>query len=95
MHNILHNTSHVVNGVTGAPRGAPDAHLETADIHELHALLHSQNLAAIDKFSALSPSLSEALGAERFQQLSTAVDNLEFTRGADLLRETLVVALAS
>ena len=78
-----------------APRGAPDAHFETADIHELHALLHSQNLAAIDKFSALSPSLSEALGAERFQQLSTAVDNLEFTRGADLLRETLVVALAS
>ena len=62
-----------------------------ADIEELCALLECQNLAAIEKFSLLSPSLSEILGAVRFDRLHEAIDNLNFQLGAELLRETLLV----
>jgi PAS domain S-box-containing protein len=61
----------------------------SADIDDLRALLECQNLAAIDKFTALSPSLSEFVGAVRFERLSEAIDNLDFQLGAELLRETL------
>src|SRR6202030_4273360 len=61
-----------------------------ADINELCALLECQNLAAIDKFCLLSPSLSELVGAVRFDRLRDAIDNLDFQLGADLLRETLL-----
>jgi PAS domain S-box-containing protein len=60
-----------------------------ADIHELCALLECQNLAAIDKFGLLSPSLSELVGAVRFDRLRDAIDGLDFQLGAELLRETL------
>jgi PAS domain S-box-containing protein len=65
--------------------------LGNADIEELCALLESQNLAAIDRFGLLSPSLSERVGAVRFDRLRDAIDNLEFQLGAELLRETLQV----
>jgi PAS domain S-box-containing protein len=60
-----------------------------ADISELCALLECQNLAAIDRFCVLSPSLSELVGAVRFDRLRDAIDNLDFQLGAELLRETL------
>jgi hypothetical protein len=61
------------------------------DIEELCALLECQNLAAIDRFGSLSPSLSEMVGAVRFDRLRDAIDNLNFQLGAELLRETLFV----
>ena len=51
------------------------------------ALFESQDLAALDKFEILSPSLSEVLGALRFDRLRDAVENLDFRQGARLLRE--------
>jgi PAS domain S-box-containing protein len=60
-----------------------------ADINGLCALLESQNLAAIDRFCVLSPSLSELVGAVRFDRLRDAIDNLDFHLGAELLREAL------
>jgi PAS domain S-box-containing protein len=62
-----------------------------ADIEELCALLECQNLAAIDKFELISPSLSGLVGAVRFDRLRDAIDNLNFQLGAELLRETLLV----
>ena len=60
-----------------------------ADIDQLRALLECQNLAAIDKFASLAPSLSDLVGAVRFERLREAVDNLDFQLGAELLREPL------
>jgi HPt (histidine-containing phosphotransfer) domain-containing protein len=60
------------------------------DFDELRALLESQNLAAIDRFSLLSPSLSSLMGAVRFERLRDAVDNLEFQLGAELLHQALL-----
>jgi CheY-like chemotaxis protein len=62
------------------------------DIEALCALLECQNLAAMDKFALLSPSLSELVGAVRFERLREAIDNLDFQLGAQLLRETVVAA---
>jgi hypothetical protein len=59
----------------------------SADIDELCALLESQNLAAVDKFGLLSLSLSETLSTARFDRLRDAIDDLDFQRGAELLRE--------
>jgi PAS domain S-box-containing protein len=61
------------------------------DIDELCALLESQNLAAVDKFGLLSPSLSELVGTVRFERLRDAVDNLDFQLGADLLRQAALL----
>jgi PAS domain S-box-containing protein len=71
---------------TGA-KAANRPNIGTADIDELCALLESQNLAAIDKFGLLSLSLSEILSAARFERLRGAIDDLDFQRGAELLRE--------
>jgi PAS domain S-box-containing protein len=62
--------------------------IDSEDIKELCALLECQNLAAIDKFCRLSPSLSELVGAVRFDRLREAIDNLDFQLGAELLRES-------
>jgi PAS domain S-box-containing protein len=65
----------------------------TAELDELCALLDSQNLAALDKFNLISPSLGETVGALRFDRLRNAIENLDFHQGAQLLRETrLLVA---
>jgi PAS domain S-box-containing protein len=61
----------------------------SADIDELCGLLESQNLAAVDKFALLSVSLSETLTVARFERLRDAIDDLDFQRGAKLLREAV------
>ncbi len=72
---------------------ARDAHAEIApridfaEIDELCALLEAQNLAAVEKFEALSPSLREMLDTASFDRLHDAVENLDFHLGAELLRE--------
>lgn len=66
-----------------------------ADVDALCALLECQNLAAIDRFASLSPSLSERVGAVRFERLREAIDNLDFQLGAELLRETLLAGSAA
>jgi PAS domain S-box-containing protein len=63
--------------------------ISNADIDELCGLLECQNLSAIDKFGLLSPSLSEVVGAVRFDRLREAIENLNFQLAAELLRETL------
>jgi len=73
-----------------APADAGAAPLSTigaADIDELYALLNTRNLAALDQFSRLVPSLNELLGAVRFGRLRDAMDNLDFPLSARLLRE--------
>jgi hypothetical protein len=59
----------------------------TVELDELCALLESQNLAALDKFNLISPSLGETVGALRFDRLRNAIENLDFHQGAQLLRE--------
>jgi len=60
------------------------------DIDELCELLDSQNLAAVDRFKLLSTPLGKLLGAVRFERLRVAVEDLEFERGAELLRQARV-----
>ena len=76
-----------------ADNGAKATHgpnIGATDIDELCALLESQNLAAIDKFSLFSPSLSELVGTVRFDRLRDAIDNLDFQLGAELLRQAVL-----
>ena len=61
--------------------------LEISDIDGLRALLESQNLAAVDRFGALSESLCRILHPTRFERLREAIDGLDFTRAAALLRD--------
>jgi len=70
-----------------AAKTADPRDIHTADIDELCTLLECQNLAAIDKFALLAPSLSELVGIVRFDRLREAIDNLNFALGAGLLRE--------
>jgi signal transduction histidine kinase/DNA-binding response OmpR family regulator/HPt (histidine-containing phosphotransfer) domain-containing protein len=70
-----------------AGAAAAAATVTRADLEELRVLLESQNLAAVDKFEAMSPSLRCALDGTRFSGLREAVENLEFQLGADLLRD--------
>jgi PAS domain S-box-containing protein len=70
--------------------GVPRPNIGNADIEELCALLECQNLAAIDKFGLISPSLGDLVGAIRLDRLRDAIDNLDFQLGAELLRETLL-----
>jgi HPt (histidine-containing phosphotransfer) domain-containing protein len=75
---------------TGATRnGHPN--IDNADLEELYTLVESQNLAALEKFTALSPMLIEVLDAARYDRLSDALGNLDFRVGAELLRGVLSV----
>ena len=58
------------------------------EIVDLGMLLETQNLAAVEKFSALAPALEEMLEAGCYARLRDAVENLDFQLGADLLRHT-------
>jgi PAS domain S-box-containing protein len=70
---------------------AAAADIDPTDIEELSVLLESQNLAAVDKFSSLSPSLHAMLDTARFERLRSAVDDLDFQLGAELLRKAVAV----
>jgi two-component system, sensor histidine kinase and response regulator len=65
--------------------------IDNADLEELYTLVESHNLAALDKFTALSPLLIEVLDAARYERLSDALANLDFRVGAELLRGVLSV----
>jgi len=71
-------------------KSAPSPKIVHGDIRELCELLESQNLAAIDRFSLLSSSLSDLVGAVRFDRLRDAIDNLDFQLGAELLHQALL-----
>jgi HPt (histidine-containing phosphotransfer) domain-containing protein len=70
-------------------KAPPQPNIGIADVDELYALLDSGNLEALDKFSLLSPSLNELLGAARFDRLRDAMEDLDFLLGAELLRESV------
>jgi HPt (histidine-containing phosphotransfer) domain-containing protein len=67
--------------------GSPS--LVKKDIDELLKLLDDQDMAAEERFVDLSHSLRECLDAARFGSLEDAIDNLEFRRGAELLRSAI------
>jgi CheY-like chemotaxis protein len=71
------------------PAAASPPNMGKADVDELCALLEHQNLAAVERFGLLSPSLSGLIGAVRFERIREAVENLDFSLGAELLREAL------
>jgi HPt (histidine-containing phosphotransfer) domain-containing protein len=58
-----------------------------AQLDGLCCLLERQDLGALEKFKSLSLSLSELLGALRFDRLRDAVENLDFRQGLQLLCE--------
>jgi PAS domain S-box-containing protein len=60
---------------------------DEAKVDELYALLDHQNLEALDRLTSLSTALPGLIGAERFERLREAVEDLDFKRGATLLRE--------
>jgi len=62
-------------------------HIKTTEIDELCTLLDAHNLSAIERFGAVSQSLRDNLHSARFDRLSEAIDNLDFTQAAALLRE--------
>jgi signal transduction histidine kinase/DNA-binding response OmpR family regulator/HPt (histidine-containing phosphotransfer) domain-containing protein len=67
----------------GCPEGSA---IGVAEIEEFCALLETQNLDAVDRFTALSPSLRLMLDTQCFADLNEAVENLDFQRGAEVLR---------
>jgi PAS domain S-box-containing protein len=72
-------------------QAVPHENASTTQLTELCALLESQNLAALDKFTLISASLSDSVGPLRFDRLRAAVENLDFQLGAQLLREAMLV----
>ncbi|HEY3653569.1 MAG TPA: response regulator [Steroidobacteraceae bacterium] len=75
---------------TGATR-KDHPNIDNADLEELCTLVEDQNLAALDKFAALSPLLIEVLDAACYDQLSDALGNLDFRLGTELLRGVLAI----
>jgi CheY-like chemotaxis protein len=76
------------NGADPGASSAVPPLVDNAQISELYSLLESQNIAAIETFAMLLPTLRGVVGAVRLQRLSDAIDNLDFQLGAQLLRET-------
>jgi signal transduction histidine kinase/CheY-like chemotaxis protein len=62
--------------------------IASSDIEELCQLLEGQDLAALDRFDALAQAWGEWLGEGRFGLIREAIDSLDFTGSAKLLRET-------
>ncbi len=75
---------------TGA-KAANSPNAGMAQLDELCALLESQNLVALDKFTLISDSLGNSVGALRFDRLRDAIEGLDFQLGAQLLREAMLV----
>jgi HPt (histidine-containing phosphotransfer) domain-containing protein len=64
--------------------------LDGTVINELRDLLDKQDLAVIERIGSLSSALSARLGAERFNRLRDAVEELDFPRGVKVLDEANV-----
>jgi PAS domain S-box-containing protein len=64
-----------------------DAQACGSGLDELCNLLATHNLAALDKFSALAPSLAALFGAVRLSPIREAIQTLEFQTALQLLRE--------
>lgn len=64
-----------------------DAKLAPHLLSDFQLLLRQQNLAAADRFLALSPQLRAQLGKESFERLRDHVDNLEFDAAAQVLTQ--------
>ena len=60
--------------------------LGVADIEQLTLLFDSQNLAAMDQFTNLSPALERRLGPQQFAELREGVDALDFQHCAQMMR---------
>ncbi len=60
-----------------------------ADVHELRVLLEQGDLACVDRFARLSGSLGEFLDAENLKSLHLAMDDVEFPRAAQCVRDGL------
>jgi chemotaxis protein histidine kinase CheA len=67
------------------------SNIDNTDLEELYTLVENQNLAALDKFTELSPLLIEVLDGARYDRLSDALGNLDFQLGTELLRGVLSV----
>jgi hypothetical protein len=66
---------------------APSASVEL-DPHlivELDALLRQQSLAALDRFSVISPQLRQYMGSVSYGVMRRHIDNLEFDDAANEL----------
>jgi hypothetical protein len=81
--------------ITPDAGNAPRPNASAAEIDDLSVLLDSRNLAALDKFALLSPSLCELLGPVRFDRLSGAVEKMDFPLAARLLGASRWVTAAS
>jgi len=66
-----------------------------SEVGELQALLDRQDLAAIDLFQTLAGDLGAALSVDDFDRLRTAVENLDFQSGSDILRRSGVTSGAA
>ena len=61
------------------PLAAPaSGALEAADLASFRQALSSQNLAALGQFKRFAPALQASLPADRWAQLTTAMDSLDF-----------------
>jgi PAS domain S-box-containing protein len=65
------------------PKGS--SQLDEARLDELLDLLRAKNFAALDLFGELASNLSDALEAERYLQLQSAIDALAFDRAVDVI----------
>jgi PAS domain S-box-containing protein len=69
------------------PTASSGSKADTSQIDDLCVLLERQDLGALETFKSLSPSLSELLGALRFNRLCDAIENLDFRHSLQLLGE--------
>jgi signal transduction histidine kinase/CheY-like chemotaxis protein/HPt (histidine-containing phosphotransfer) domain-containing protein len=60
--------------------------LGVAEIEQLTLLFDSQNLAAMDQFTNLSPALERRLGPQQFAELREGVEALDFQHCAQMMR---------
>lgn len=75
-----------------APNNEHAAPVSPEQLKELEGLLRTQDLAAVERFRALSAALRARLGIERFDRLRAAVDGLRFADAAAALSELRRVA---
>ena len=86
----LKEQASVVTAQSGASSGIE---ADSRQIDDLRALLERQDLAALEEFNSLSPSLSGLLGMLRFDRLRDAIENLDFRHALQLLDDVRLTTL--